>query len=300
MGNIGIALAGALGVQDKKRRAIVLTGVAGVLWGTSFPAIKIGLEYVDAYMFVFLRFLLASIVMLFLLSIKRNYGFEFAKNKVVWFLGIVNGAAYLLQYVGMNSTSASKSSLLVNLSAIWVAILSWLLLKERLGKKRALGISFGILGVFLITTKLDFQALGQGGAIGDLLVLSSGVAWAFFTLYNKQLVSNTRKTIQPITWIIFITLLPLAPFLLFSTSTPFQLPVEAWLAIAYTAIFCWVIPYYLWSEGLKYISAVNSTIILLAEVIVALAISSVLLHDPLTLIQEIGAVLIIAAIVFVS
>lgn len=286
--------------RDKKIKAIILTGIASVLWGTSFPAIKIGLRYVDAYMFVFLRFLLASIVMLFLLLIRRNFGFEFAKNRVVWFLGIANGVAYLFQYVGMNSTSASKSSLLVNLSAIWVAILSWLILKERLGNRRALGIILGVVGVFLITTNLDFQMLGQGAIVGDLLVLLSGVVWAFFTVYNKRLVSGVRDIIQPTTWVIFITLLPLIPCLLFSTSSPSHLPADAWLAIAYTAIFCWVIPYYLWSEGLKYISAVNSTIILLAEVLVALAISSIFLNEMLTLISGIGAFLIISAIIFVS
>jgi len=251
-------------------------------------------------MFVFLRFLIASIVMLFLLLMRRNFGFEFAKNRIVWFLGIANGVAYLFQYVGMNSTSASKSSLLVNLSAIWVAILSWLILKERLGNRRALGIILGIAGVFLITTNLDFQMLGQGAIVGDLLVLLSGVVWAFFTVYNKRLVSGVKDIIQPTTWVIFVTLLPLIPCLLFSTSSPSNLPPDAWLAISYTAIFCWVIPYYLWSEGLKYISAVNSTIILLAEVLVALAISSIFLNETLTLITGAGAFLIIAAIIFVS
>jgi len=232
--------------------------------------------------------------------IRRNYGFEFAKNKIVWFLGLTNGVAYLFQYVGMNSTSASKSSLLVNLSAIWVAILSWLILKERLGNRRGLGILLGIVGVFLITTNLNLGMLGQGAIVGDLLVLSSGVVWAFFTVYNKRLVSGVRDIIQPTAWVIFVTLLPLIPALLFSTSSPSQLPIDAWFAIAYTAIFCWVIPYYLWSEGLKYISAVNSTIILLAEVLVALAISSIFLNETLTLIADIGAFLIIAAIICVS
>jgi len=286
--------------RDKKIRAIILTGIASVLWGTSFPAIKIGLKYVDPYMFVFLRFSIAAIIMFSLLLIKRNYGFEFAKNKVVWFLGITNGVAYLFQYAGMNSTPASKSSLLVNLSAIWVAILSWLILKERLGNRKALGILFGIVGVFLITTNLDFQTLGQGAIVGDLLVLFSGVIWAFFTVYNKRLVLGVRHIIQPTAWVIFVTLLPLIPPLLFSTNSPLQLPIDAWFAIAYTAIFCWVIPYYLWSEGLKYISAVNSTIILLGEVLVALAISSVLLNETLTLISDIGAFLIIVAIICVS
>ena len=281
-------------------RAIVLTALAGVLWGTSFPAIKIGLNYVDPYMFVFLRFFLASIIMLFVVLIKHGHKFELGKNKIVWSLGIANGVAYLLQYVGMNSTSASKSSLLVNLSAIWVAVLSVLILKERLGIKKALGIFFGILGVFLITTNLSFQKMGQSTIIGDFLVLLSGVIWAFFTVYNKQLVSSIKDIIQPTTLILFVTLLPLIPSLYFSTSSPLQLPLAAWLAIAYTAIFCWVIPYYLWSEALKSISAVSSTIILLTEVIVSLAISSIILHDTFTLISGIGAFSIIVAIIFVS
>jgi drug/metabolite transporter (DMT)-like permease len=285
---------------DKKRRAIILTGLAGVLWGTSFPAIKIGLKYVDAYQFVFLRFFLASLIMFFVLLIKRNLGFEFVKRRRIWFLGIANGVAYLFQYVGMNSTSASKSSLLVNLSAIWVAVLSWLILKERLGIKRGLGIVVGILGVFLVTTNLDFQTLGQGAIFSDVLVVLSGVVWAFFIVYDKQLVSNAGDIIQPITWVLFVTLLPLIPSLFFSTSTPSQLPIGAWIAIAYTAIFCWVIPYYLWSEGLKSISPVNSTIILLTEVLVALAVSSILLNDVLTLISGIGAFFIIAAVVLAS
>jgi drug/metabolite transporter (DMT)-like permease len=179
-------------------------------------------------------------------------------------------------------------------------MLSWLILKERLGIKRGLGILFGILGVFLVTTNLDFQTLGQGAIFSDLLVILSGVVWAFFIVYDKQLVSNAGDIIQPITWVLFVTMLPLVPSLFFSTSAPSQLPIEAWLAIAYTAIFCWVIPYYLWSEGLKSISPVNSTIILLTEVLVALAVSSILLNDVLTLISGIGAFFIIVAVVLAS
>jgi drug/metabolite transporter (DMT)-like permease len=286
--------------RSVKRRAVVLTVVAGVLWGTSFPAIKLGLVYVDAYMFVFMRFLVASTIMFFVLLCRGNHGLEFAKKRVIWLLGIANGVAYLFQYVGMNFTSASKSSLLVNLSAIWVAALSWLMLKERLGIKRAIGIFFGILGVFLITTNLDLRNLGQSTIFGDSAVLLSGVIWAFFTVYNKKLVSNTKDIIQPITWVLFITLLPLTPFLALSTSAPLQLPIQAWLAIAYTAVFCWVIPYYLWSEGLKSISPTNSTLILLVEIVVSLVVSSLMLNDTLTLISGIGAIFIMTAIIFAS
>lgn len=178
--------------------------------------------------------------------------------------------------------------------------MSWLILKDRLGIKRAFGIFSGLLGVFLIATNLNFQTLGQSTVFGDMTVLLSGAIWAFFTVYNKKLVSNAKDIIQPITWVLFITLLPLTPFLVLSTSSPFQLPIQAWLAIAYTAVFCWVIPYYLWSEGLKSMSPVSSTLILLTEVVVSLAVSSLMLNDTLTLISGVGAIFIMSAIILAS
>ncbi|MEM3880400.1 MAG: hypothetical protein QXD19_01490 [Candidatus Bathyarchaeia archaeon] len=39
---------------DIKKKAVLLTVLAGFMWGTSFPAIKIGLQYMDAYTFVIL------------------------------------------------------------------------------------------------------------------------------------------------------------------------------------------------------------------------------------------------------
>jgi drug/metabolite transporter (DMT)-like permease len=79
-----------------------------------------------------------------------------------------------------------------------------------------------------------------------------------------------------------------------------SLPFDAWLAVFYTAVFCWVIPYYLWLKGLKYISPVTSSVVLLTEVIVAVAIATLALGEVLTVISGIGAIFIIIAILIVS
>ncbi len=50
------------GALKGRRGALFLTILSGVLWGTSFPAIKIGLAFVDAYMFAFFRMFLASVL----------------------------------------------------------------------------------------------------------------------------------------------------------------------------------------------------------------------------------------------
>jgi drug/metabolite transporter (DMT)-like permease len=283
-----------------KKKAVLLTVLAGSLWGTSFPAIKIGLQYMDAYTFVFLRFLVASLAMLSVLLITKNFSLGFSKKRLLLFLGAINGVAYLMQYAGMVNATASESSLFVNLSAVWVALLSPIALKERLGGKKVVGVTVSLLGVLLMTTNLNFTELGTGELMGDLLVIGAGIFWSVFIVYNKPLVEKNANMIQSMTWLLLFTLLPLLPTVPFSAVAYASLPWDAWAAILYTAILCWVVPYYLWLKGLKNISPVTSAVVLLTEIIAAVTISTLALGEVLTAVSGIGAIFIIIAILLVS
>lgn len=285
---------------DTKKKAIMFTVLAGFLWGTSFPAIKIGLQYIDAYTFVFLRFLIASLTMLSVMLLTRNFSFNFNKKRVILLLGLINGTAYLLQYMGMVHTLASVSSLYINLSVVWVALLSPIALKERLSGKKVASVIVSLLGVVLMTTNLDFASLGTVNIIGDFLVISAGMLWSVFIIYNKPLVEKRNNMIQSMTWILLFTMLPLLPTAVFSADKFIYLPWNAWLAIIYTAVFCWVIPYYFWLKGLKHISPVSSAVVLLTEIIVAVVISTIFLGEIPTVISGIGSIFIIIAILLVS
>jgi drug/metabolite transporter (DMT)-like permease len=290
----------ASGWRGKRVKAVFLTILAGVLWGTSFPAIKIGLNYVNAYEFVFLRFLLASALMLLIMLLAKKLTVPTKQKKLILFLGVTNGVAYISQYVGMNSASAAEAALFVNLSAVWVALLSPKLQGEIMGRKKILGVLAALTGVIFVTTNLNFAMLNGGQLIGDVLLITSGVVWAFFIIYNKNLVMTSDGVLQSLTWILPLTLLPMLPFVFSSATQIPALPAQAWLAIIYTAVACWIIPYYLWLEGLKHISASTSTILLLTEILVATAISFFLLNEIFTIVTIFGALLIIVAIVLVS
>ena len=285
---------------DTKKKAVLLTILAGFLWGTSFPSIKIGLQYMTPFAFVFWRFLIATLTMFSVMLITKNFSFNFNNKRLILILGIINGTAYLLQYVGMVYTLAFASSLFVNLSVVWVALLSPVVLKERLGGKKVAGVLVSLLGVVLMTTNLDFGSLGTVDVFGNLLVIIAGVLWAVFIIYNKPLVEETNNLIQSMTWILIFTMIPLLPMAAVSMESVFVLSMNAWLAIIYTAIMCWVVPYYLWLKGLKNISPVTSAIVLLTEIIVAVAISTIFLGESLTVISGIGAAFIIIAILLVS
>ena len=286
---------------SNKAKAVFLTILAGALWGTSFPIIKIGLTYTDPFAFLFWRFLVSSITLLVTMLLLGKLDFKIADKKLLVFLGIANAVGYLLQYIGMNYTTAAKAALFINLSALWVALLSPKLLGEGFSRKKILGVLFGLMGIVFVSTNLDFSSFGEGQLLGDFMLIVSGVAWALFMVYNKRLVmKSTSATFQSMTWVLVLTLLSIVPFTVLSGPRLFDLTGPAWLAIVYTAIVCWVLPYYLWLEGLKHLSASTSTVLLLSEIVIAVALSIILLKEPITVFSTIGAFFIVIAIALVS
>ena len=102
------------------------------------------------------------------------------------------------------------------------------------------------------------------------------------------------------TLVLIFTFLSIAPFSVLAGPGFFALDGWAWVAIVYTAIVCWVLPYYLWLEGLKHLSASTSTVLLLSEIVVAVVASIFILQEPFTIFSSIGALFIIIAIALVS
>ena len=286
---------------SQKGKAVFLTILAGVLWGTSFPIIKIGLSTIDPFAFVFWRFSVSSVTLVVVMLLLGKLQLNIANKRLLVLLGMANGAGYLLQYAAMGYTSVAKAALFINLSAMWVAILSPGLLNESFSRKKILGVLFGLAGIVFVSTNLDFSTLGEGQLIADLMLIVSGIFWALFMIYNKKLIMrSTSATFQWMTWVLLFTMFSIAPFTALAGPGFFALSGWAWAAIVYTAIVCWVIPYYLWLEGLKYLSASTSTILLLSEIVVAVVASVIVLKEPVTVFSTVGALFIIIAIVLVS
>ncbi|MEM3880401.1 MAG: EamA family transporter [Candidatus Bathyarchaeia archaeon] len=114
----------------------------------------------------------------------RNFSLSFNKKRLILSLGLVNGAAYLLQYVGMVNASAAASSLYVNLTVIWVALLSPVTLKERIGGKKMVCVLVSLIGIMLMTTNLDFASLATATTLSGFLIIGAGFLWA--GLHNLQ------------------------------------------------------------------------------------------------------------------
>jgi drug/metabolite transporter (DMT)-like permease len=287
--------------MESKNRAITVTILSSLIYGTSFPIIKIGLRFLDPYTFVLFRLTLASITVLATAIVLGRFHPSLFRNRTIWLAGLSNAIGFILQYVGMNYTTASKTSLLVDSNVIIIAVLSWYTFKERFSPQMKTAVVIGFLGAVLLVTNGNISELTGGELFGDLTVFFAGVAWAFYMVWNKSLISNGIDLIAMIACVQPLTTLFLIPsaLLLGSTSVPL-IGAIGWAAIAWTGLFCSAVAYFLWAIGLKRLTVTVSAIVILLEVVWALILSFVFLGESFTVIAAVGAVLILASIALAS
>ncbi|MDG6220035.1 MAG: DMT family transporter [Candidatus Thermoplasmatota archaeon] len=282
--------------------------LAGLLWGGSFPVIKYGLNQgIDSAWLVMLRFSVAAVVCLLLLwhigGMKRLSRVMFSKP--LWIIGAFNGLAFVFQYHGLIYTTASKSSLLINMNVVFVAFLGAFLLKERLTPKILAGIGIALGGIFLLTTEGDLSNLAGGSAFGDLLQVLAALTWAFYIIDNKRIVDKGLNTLDITVGMLLVTFIISMPYSLYrlaggAAPLPSGAHMTLALVVVYTAIGGSIAAYFLYSRGVKHVPAVVSAVFLMFEIVSAMIISFIFLGERIGAYGIVGGVAILAAIVIVS
>ncbi|MGA2572952.1 MAG: DMT family transporter [Candidatus Methanomethylicaceae archaeon] len=286
--------------MDPKREAVAGLLFATVIWGISFPVIKVALNEISPSLFISLRFILAALIVLTYLALARKPVKKLLNEKILWILGITNAIGFVMEFYGLTLTTASKASLLVNVNVVFMAIFSAIMLKEKITGKAKLGILVGLIGVFLTTTGGDLSSLAQGSVIGDLIIFIGGMVWAFSNIYNKRAATELGLSPMEVTESMSITTaITLAPLLFFTplafTLTPFSVG-----AFLYITVICTIFGFYLFYRALKTITVVNAGIVMLFEIIVAIAVSFAFLGETIAPVGIAGGVLIGLSIVLVS
>lgn len=280
-------------------RGQLLTLLASALWGTSFVGVKYGLADLDPYWFLAARLALAAVIMVLLFG--RRYRLcRYLRLGPVWQMAALMTAAYVLQFVGMQYTSASASAFLINFGVVFVALLSYLFLGEEFGWKKTLGVAVSVLGVYLLTTG-GALSRSWGDLRGDVLVLVSGLFWAGLTVVNKRFLSTAEREVIPATTsLIFLTAIMVLPAALLLGRMPAAVAAHQITLIVYLAVFCTVVPFLLWFAGLQHVSSTVSAAVLLAEPVFAALLAYGFLQERMQAVQWWGAGLILVAIALVS
>ena len=115
-----------------------------IIWGATFPIMKLSLYYITPTMLLSFRFLLSAAFMLPI--ILKNKMIVEKKNVV---LGITGGVilfiAYYAQTVGLEYTTSSQSGLITGMYVVLLPIISLLYLKIKLNKVDVIAVSIVLM-----------------------------------------------------------------------------------------------------------------------------------------------------------
>lgn len=285
---------------EQKQKAIASLFFSVLIWGVSFPVIKVALNEVDPLLFVGVRFIFASTLVVTYLMVTKKSLRRLLRGRVLWILGITNGIGFAMQTYGMSFTTASKASLLVNVNVVFMAIFSSLLLGEKLNSRGKLGILLGLLGVFLTTTGGDLSVLSSGSAVGDAIIFAGGIVWAYSMIYNKKAATQEGLTPMEVTESMILTsTVALLPFLPLS-SFKFDLTPLSLSAMVYVALLCTIVAFFLFYKALQTLTVVNSGMVMLFEIVIAIGVSFLFLGETLLPIGVLGGILIAIGILLSS
>ncbi|OQY09424.1 MAG: hypothetical protein B6I29_03465, partial [Marinitoga sp. 4572_148] len=170
-------------------KSIINILLASILMGSTFPIQKLGLSNVNPLTYVFLRFLIATLISFFIFK-KGNFFYSFI-------LGIVLSIGYITQIIGLKYTTAVKAGFITSQYIIFIPFFSYIIEKEKIDKYQGFGFMFSIIGSYFLSGGIN------NFNIGDLLMIICALSFALhivlITKFSKKINEKDLLTYQFLT-----------------------------------------------------------------------------------------------------
>ncbi len=286
-----------------------------LVWGGTFTSAKLLGNQLDPSVSAFLRFLIASVVLLAMLYYKERH---FPRISITQFLpllgmGITGIALYnLLFFYGLIHAEASRGSMIIATNPMLTAIGAALLFKERFTLLHVLGFVVCLIGASLIISRGDLSRLSSDGVdLGELAFIGCAFSWAAYTLIGRYMSSQNGPREDEASQLSTLAMIAYAStigmIILFFAALNKDLfeavrtlSWEASLHLLYLAILATVIGFVWFQEGIKVLGAGKAAVFIYFMPVSAVFWAYLILDEKLTMILAIGAALIILGIYLVN
>jgi drug/metabolite transporter (DMT)-like permease len=285
--------------------AILKALFAVTVWGASFVATKISLQYVAPTTVVWMRFTMGVVILGLAVGLGRQFSLPQGKDwgyfAVLGFLGIT--FHQWLQSTGLVTAQATTTGWIIASTPIFMALLGLVVLRETLVWYQVAGIILAALGVLLVVTRGDLSAVtaGRFGTPGDFLVLISAPNWAVFSALSRSGLKRHPSTLMMFYVMSFGWFFTSILFFAGSGITEIpSIPWDGWIAIVFLGVFCSGIAYIFWYDALKVLPVAQTGAFLYIEPIVTVIVAAVVLGEAILLATLIGGITILTGVWLVN
>jgi drug/metabolite transporter (DMT)-like permease len=278
---------------------------AVVVWGASFIATKVALQDVSPITVVWLRFAIGLLILGITVFARRQFLWPTWKDcayfALLGFIGIT--FHQWLQSTGLVTAKASTTAWIVATTPIFIAILGWIILNERMNFLQILGIVLASLGVVLVVSGGKWSQLGLNNfsSSGNQLIMLSAPNWAIFSVLSRRGLKEHPAALMMFFVMSFGWVFTTIPFISGSGFSEIgALTVSGWLSILFLGIACSGLAYVFWYDGLQAVSASQVGVMLYIEPIVAVAVAAIILGEPILFTSVLGGLGIIVGVYWVE
>ncbi len=273
-----------------------------IVWAVNFSVVKRALDVFNPLAFNALRYVLASLFVLAVLRLRGPIRWP-ARGDLLRFLGvgILGNVLYQLAFIyGINYTRAGNASVMMALTPLVVALLSWRMGHEQPGLLTWVGGACSLTGVALVSgTSLRLEGTATT-LLGDLILVGAVVLWALYTVAARGLILR-YGSVMTTAWTMW-----LGGAVLVLVGIPSMLSQEwsavhgvAWGGLAYSAFLSIGLSYLIWYRAVERIGSTRTSIYSNLTPAVALIVAAVWLGERLTLFSILGALLTIGGVMLV-
>lgn len=285
-------------MSNKKGRdsqVILLVVLVAALGGGMTTFIKIAIEVFPPFTFLFLRFLIAVIILVPLFIKAR----EKVSRKDLWPITLVSllgmGNVVFFSF-GIKHTTAIVSQTLYAAVPIIAALASFLILGASISRKKILGVLFGFIGVLIIVLVPSFRepADGIGTILGNILVLVAVVSYSLYTVYSKKLHKKYSPLVVTMAMVVttFIIQTLLIPFEVSSYAGMWnEITVKSLIGLLYAGLIGTVLYFILYQKVIKKASPLVASMVFYLQPVFSFVWAFFLLGERLTLSLVIGGIL---------
>jgi drug/metabolite transporter (DMT)-like permease len=220
--------------------------------------------------------------------------------KPIVVIGLLGGGLHnVLQYWGMQLTTATNGSILNSLTPVFIILLGAAVLRERFPRAAAAGAAVALAGALAIVTRLDWQALATlRFNPGDLLVIASLVMLAGYTIALRWRPQGL-DALSFLACFAIVAEVPVGVLYLFEKESIVWNATSV-LGLAYVAVFPALLAYYFWSLGVAAVGAARAGVFLYLTPVFGSLMGVLLLGEAFGLHHAVGMALIVAGVTIAS
>jgi drug/metabolite transporter (DMT)-like permease len=279
--------------------ALLLFSIIVTTWGLNWAVTKTIVLSVSPLWTTAIRSAIATVTLLAVLAVRRQLIVPRRGDvPVVLAITCLHMVAFsALVAFGLRFVPVGRSIVLGYTTPLWVVPGAWLFLGETMAKSRLAGVALSLSGLAVMFNPLAFDWSDERALLGNGLILLAALCWAACILYVRahRWVSTP---FQLVFWQVLLATCILSTLALLVDGVP-QINWSPALAGAflYGGMFGTALAYWAMAVVNRSLSAVTTSLGILATPVIGVATSTITLGEPVSVSLLIAMVMILGGIV---